>query len=418
MKKCILFLQFLVVITGLYSQNYQIGFVGSGSSSTVDSVQVLNLTQGTEITIEGTDILNLVGQVGIPQLLRGNGREVTISPNPVSSSAIVEFETAAAGLAQITICDITGKVLVRNQTILPVGRHSFAARSFNSGVYSLQVDAGGEMLSGKFASIGTGHGPCEINYLSSTPHPFPNDGFKSNRSIIQMQYNFGDLLMLTCFSGYYTTLIPLIPTQSATINADFADCTDPDGNHYTTVTIGQQVWMAENLRTTRYRNGNIIPNVTGNAQWSTLTTGAWSNYNHDTLLTATYGRLYNGFTISDSRNVAPVGWHVPSDAEWTALTDFVGGDLSAGGYLKETGLQHWQTPNEGANNLYAFTALPAGTRESTGSFANLHYSGYWWTSTLNTNSNLWYRGAYHSIIAVMRYDQPREYGFSIRCVKD
>lgn len=418
MKKIILLPYLLLSITCVYAQNFQIVFTGSGSSTVVDSVQAENLTQGTEITILGTDILNLVGQVGINPVTGAGNRGVTIFPNPTPSTRFIEFETEAPGLTQITVNDMAGKVIAGHQTTLPAGSHRFEAGSFPGGVYYLQIITAGKALSGKFISTEAAIGRGEITYLGSVANSHPNDAYKSNRSLIQMQYNFGDLLLFKCHSGNYLTYVPMVPIQSATVTAGFADCTDADGHHYATVTIGQQIWMAENLRTTRYSNGDLIPHVTSNTQWNTLTTGSYCNYNHDSTLATVYGRLYNGFTISDSRNVAPVGWHVATDSEWTTLSDYVGGAETAGACLKETGLLHWLTPNEGANNLYAFTALPAGTRESGGVFANLHYSGYWWTSTFNALNNLWYRGAYHSIVGLMRYDQPLNYGFSVRCVRN
>ena len=111
--------------------------------------------------------------------------------------------------------------------------------------------------------------------------------------------------------------------------------TDIDGNVYRTVKIGTQVWMAEKLKTTRYRNGDPIPNVTDNPQWISLKTGALCWYKNDEANKATYGSLYNWFAVADSRNIAPVGWHVPSDEEWTTLTTCLGGEFFAGGKLIE-----------------------------------------------------------------------------------
>ncbi len=195
--------------------------------------------------------------------------------------------------------------------------------------------------------------------------------------------------------------------------------TDIDGNVYQTVTIGNQVWMAENLEVTRYRNGNSIPNVTESATWAGLTTGAYCNYNNDTNYVATPGRLYNWYAESDSRNIAPVGWHVPSDAEWQTMIDYLGGDSIAGGRMKETGTAYWCAPNT-ASNESGFSALPSGFRDTSGAYHVLGcYAGYWSSTdniitafgrSLNPNGL--------DSLGVYRFSGSKPAGFSIRCVKD
>ena len=130
--------------------------------------------------------------------------------------------------------------------------------------------------------------------------------------------------------------------------------TDVDGNRYTTVKIGTQVWMVENLKVTRYRNGDPIPNVTDNNSWNVLTTDAYCNYNNDTANVSAYGRLYNWYAVNDNRKIAPTGWHVPSDEEWATLGDFLGGNNIAGGKMKEPGTTHWISPNPVVNQSCGF----------------------------------------------------------------
>jgi len=168
-------------------------------------------------------------------------------------------------------------------------------------------------------------------------------------------------------------------------NLVYGTMTDQEGNIYKTITIGTQTWMAENLRTTKYRNGDSIPNITDNYAWPRLTSGAYCNYQHrnnpDSI--ATYGRLYNAYAASDIRNIAPEGWHVPTDEEFTVLTTFLGGGSVAGGKMKETGTSHWIIQNEGATNESGFTALPAGYRaHSDEIFTDLHFASSYWSNTL------------------------------------
>ena len=194
--------------------------------------------------------------------------------------------------------------------------------------------------------------------------------------------------------------------------------TDYDGNVYKTVKIGDQWWMAENLKVTHYRKGEVIPNVTDNTAWSNLTTGAYCEYDNNSENVETYGRLYNWYAVSDSRNIAPEGWHVPTDAEWSTLVTYLGGASVAGGKLKETGTTHWNSPNVGATNESGFAALPGGSRSNNGYFNLLGYYAYFWSSTESGSNCAWSRTLYYVIASVYRYDDGKQYGFSVRLVRD
>jgi uncharacterized protein (TIGR02145 family) len=191
-----------------------------------------------------------------------------------------------------------------------------------------------------------------------------------------------------------------------------------DNYTYKTVQIGDQVWMAENLKVTHYRNGDAVPNVTNASEWENLSTGAYCNYDNKTTHVATYGRLYNWYAVNDSRNIAPIGWHVASDAEWQTLIDYLGGADVFGGKLKEMGNTHWQSPNTGATNESGFSALPGGVRYSHGEFTDLGYCACFWSSTETNNKfamccwllHTW-SGANHMVC--LKY-----WSLSVRCVKD
>ncbi len=194
--------------------------------------------------------------------------------------------------------------------------------------------------------------------------------------------------------------------------------TDIDGNVYHTVRIGTQVWMVENLKTTKYRDGTSIPNITDNTAWSNLTTGAYCDYNNGPSNSATYGRLYNWYAATDARGICPTGWHVPSDAEWTTLVNYFGGDSVAGGKLKEAGTTHWASPNTGATNESGFTAFPGGYRQSNGSFDDIGIVGYWWSATGTDAATAWYRFMGCGNSDVGRNNYGKTGGFSVRCVRD
>jgi uncharacterized protein (TIGR02145 family) len=177
--------------------------------------------------------------------------------------------------------------------------------------------------------------------------------------------------------------------------------------------------MAENLKTFKYRNGDSIQNLTLASDWRSATAGAWCVYNNQAVNDKKYGKLYNWYAVSDSRMIAPVGWHVATDAEWTILTTFLGGTDVAGGKLKEAGTINWASPNLGATNETNFTALPGGECESyEGVFSDIGTGSFWWTATLIDNTYSWFRsmGYYHS--GVGRSGSPRKTGLYVRCVKD
>jgi|JI10StandDraft_1071094.scaffolds.fasta_scaffold1018419_1 uncharacterized protein (TIGR02145 family) len=199
----------------------------------------------------------------------------------------------------------------------------------------------------------------------------------------------------------------------------YGTMTDQDGNTYKTITIGTQTWMAENLRTTKYNDGTAIPNVTDGVEWESLSTGAYCNYENttSTVTKATYGRLYNWYAVNTGK-LAPKGWHVPSDAEWTQLTDYLGGEIAAGGKLKEAGTAHWHWGSPSATNETGFTALPGGLRDDYGTFYNFRSSGFWWSSTEFTAAGALYRYVHDFSSNVYNYSGYKEWGFSVRCVRD
>jgi uncharacterized protein (TIGR02145 family) len=194
--------------------------------------------------------------------------------------------------------------------------------------------------------------------------------------------------------------------------------TDNDGNYYNIVTIGTQTWIVGNLKTTKYRDGTSIPLVTDNTAWSILTTPGFCWYNNnESTYKATYGALYNWYTTSTG-NLCPTGWHVPTDAEWTTLTTYLGGESVASGKLKETGTTHWTSPNSGATNETGFTALPGGFRSSNGTFNNFGTWGLWWSASEAVAPNAWNRSLSYNDGSVHRVTNDEKNGFSVRCLRD
>lgn len=193
---------------------------------------------------------------------------------------------------------------------------------------------------------------------------------------------------------------------------------DVDGNVYKTVNIGGRVWMAENLKVTKYRNGDPIPHVSDEAEWSKVSLGAYCNYSNDTSVASIYGRLYNWHAINDKRNIAPEGWHIPTPEELRSLMSHLGGDTIAGGKMKVEGISHWLYPNAGASNESGFSALPGGYRFGKGSYHTLGSNAYWWT-TQNSYEIYSWKSLLHEGFADVRRDYGyTNFGLAVRCVKD
>ncbi len=193
--------------------------------------------------------------------------------------------------------------------------------------------------------------------------------------------------------------------------------TDQDGNTYKTVTIGTQVWMAENLKTTKYSDSTDIPSLISNSEWSKNTSGYCWYENNSAKNKNTYGALYKWYTINTT-HLCPVGWHVPSDSEWLTLINFAGSEIYAGRNLKEAGTTHWMCPEYGGDNIYGFTALPGGWRETGGTFGFIGIDGMFWTSSERDDNDAWDRVIYSCYEDVPQDYAPKNYGFSVRCIKD
>lgn len=208
---------------------------------------------------------------------------------------------------------------------------------------------------------------------------------------------------------------------------------DIDGNVYKTIKIGTQVWMAENLKTTHYNDGTAIPEIKSQGGWEALTTPAYIWYDKDSTMNAKlYGAIYNYYAVADTNNlnVCPLGWDVPSDAEWTVLTDFLeengygyegGGDdigkSMAATFMWKNSVGAGNNGNDiGSNNSSGFAGLPGGSRDS--GFVLIGEDGYWWSSTINTTQSAWSRVLEYNHDDVFRAAYVKRLGLSVRCLRD
>ena len=273
---------------------------------------------------------------------------------------------------------------------------------------------GGEITSDGGSPV-TARGVC----WSTSPNPTINNS-KTTDGIGTGTFTstFSGLNTLTTYyvRAYATTSFGTSYGNEITFKTFFGEVTDIEGNIYPTIKIGEQVWMAENLKTTKYSDGTAIPNVTDNTAWAGLSTGAYCWYNNDVNNKNIYGALYNWYALNAGK-LAPTGWHVPTDAEWTTLTTYLGGENIAGGKLKEVGTTHWQSPNTEATNESGFTAIAGGYRASGGiSFPNFGASAFWWSSSEYSATEARNRYLMYNDGIAYKNSYAKTNGFSVRCI--
>lgn len=418
MKSFLFILFFIFSITSSNAQDYLINFTGTGGSAVIDSIKVENLTQETTLTMNGSDVLHLVETAGInPYLLDDN--HLKIYPNPTSGNSILQIFPPKEGLAVIQVFDLTGKLLTQIESYLMTWPQEFIISGIPNGFYLISVKGNSYNYSGKLVCKTKTSGSINIEKLNENLVAVDNTtkvNQQNSLTVIEMAFNDGDRLKFIGMSGIYATVFTDIPEGDETITFNFIACTDSDNNHYAIVEIGDQVWMAENLA--------YLPSVSPSSEGSLNVPFYYVNgYQGNNVEEAKsienyhiYGVLYNWPAAID---VCPSDWHLPSDGEWSVLTDYVGGFDVAGGKLKETGTSHWENPNTNATNEVGFTSLPGGDRGfQYGVFGEPGTYGVWWTALEESSNYAWYRFMANDENDVSRNNYVKTEGYSVRCVKN
>ncbi len=428
----------------LKAQDYLISFTGSSASTTVDSVIVENLTQGTYLGMNGNNILHLIHtSTGIEQVRNNSDRQITFYPNPMEDYTLMKFALPEDGKAVIRMYDISGRKILQTQDYLLEGQHTYRIQGVGNGLYVITIRSGGYLISGKVLSTASQPGTPKMVYENtsiaqekSSMSKQQEDYFdsKSMSSETSMQYSTGDRFKFTGSSGIYSTVMTDIPSSDTTITFNFIACTDGDGNNYPVVQIGNQLWMAENLRTTKYKNGDLIGTTTP----ATLDINGESSpeyqwaYDGNEINVNTYGRLYTWYAITDSLKICPTGWHVPTDAETTTLSNYLtnngfGYGGSGSDIAKALAATLFWTTNstsgtigndQTSNNSSCFTGMPGGFRYSYGPFASKGNSSYYWLANDFNTSYAWSLAMRYNESNIEMSSSDNRHGFSVRCLKD
>jgi len=422
----------------------------NGQYVPLDSIFIENLTQGEDTTLYAPDtvlVLDYITSIGNNQAVEENTLSVSQNyPNPFKRKTEVNLYLPEKEDIKITVRDILGRELAQYENTLNRGNHSFAFYSGSEKYYLLTVT--GKHTSNTIKMLNANNnttigGKCKIVYNEYEENLI---GYKSQKAINNFVFSPGDELQYT---GYANTIdgIPgsnvIADAPQTNTNYEFAilkglrcpgtsTVTDIDGNLYNTVLIGTQCWMVENLKTTTYRNGTAIPNVTSANAWSNLTTGAYVWYENDISWKDPYGALYNWFAVDDANGLCPSGWHVPTFYEYQALTNFIGGALYGyqikscrqvgspqGVACSTTEHPRWDGSASYGIDMYGFSGLPSGYRYSTnGSFFRIGRSVYFWATPQFTSSigRYYYLGYEHG--EFIESGNHKECGFSVRCIKD
>ena len=424
----------LMTFANINAQNYLIGFAGSGASTKVDSVKIENLSQCNSLTMSGSDVLNLTSETNIQESDIQNFKGLKVFPNPSLGKFSVEFELKSENMVLFRLYDLSGEKVLLQSQFLQKGNYSIFIDGVQRGIYLLKIETDHLLFSEKLISLAENENTPSLTINES---PNVNSEIKTEIpekiiSIIGLLFKSGDTLKLTGKSGNYRTVLMLFPKQSQTVTFNFLDCTDADSNHYATLQIGSQIWMAENLKTTKYRDGSVIPNVKDSATWASTNNPAYCNFRNLPEEGNYYGRLYNYYAVADNRNISPKGWHVATNAEWNLMEKYIdetvdttaigGTGMKIGRILKEGCTTRWQYMDSTAGwNSAGFTALCTNFRTATGTWSlapNDNHDDAFWTSTPYNSNMAWgksFRWCYPDIFNIFIYSRA---GQSVRCIKD
>lgn len=397
------------------------------SNATVSSITQTNASFGGNVTSDG----------GSPVTARGvcwntsGGPTVSLSTKTTNGSGTGSFSSSITGLTAGTIYKVrayatnaNGTAYGEEVTFTTLAAVSVPVVSSNSSVSSItQTSAGfGGSVTSDGGSPVTERGVCwnttgspTVGLSTKTTDGSGIGSFNSSITGLTAGTTYKVRAYATNANG--TAYGAEVTFTTATLFTPGGGVTDKDGNTYQTIIIGTQEWMKENLKVSKYRDGSEIATGLNNFDWSTTTEGAFAIYEDLASNNTTFGKLYNWYALVDTRGLCPTGWHVPSDAEWTTLENYLGGVSVAGGKMKAVS-SLWASPNAGATNECGFSGLPAGIRTTSGSYSALGNQCNFWSTTEATSGDAWSRKLTAENGYSYKYSYFRQPGFSVRCIKN
>ena len=442
----------ITMIMGAYAQNPTISLTFNadinGQHVPLNSILIENLTQGGDTTLFSPDsILSIDYTLGINEINTTNNNVFSVSqnyPNPIKGNATVCLNLIKTENIQIIISDIMGRELINNEYHLEQGCHSFRFHPGGGSLYFFTAKTNQQSQSIKMLNIpsyANNSGKPRLEYGQK------KDGlkeFQSEKKSNRFVYNLGDKLKYKASTNLGERVITSSPTSDRKYYFRYngnpcpetPSVTDIDGNTYNTVQIGGQCWMVENLKTSTYKNGDPIPYIYSDNNWTNDTIGAFVWHEHDTLSNDIYGSFYNWYAAVNPAGICPEGWHIPSYEEWMEMVDFIGGSLSPNGNKLKSCRQEfsplgggcavfddpkwtWNGIHFGTDD-YGFAAYPAGSRHHTGLFINKDNAAQYWTSTIQHPNSVfsWSVNLYKDEGFIMFSTDLKERGYCIRCLKN
>ena len=441
MKKITFIISSLFISFLVNAQDYEVTFAAFGICTEVDSVQIENISQDKSISVAGTDVLHLLGFVDIeddsPEY-----QQLRVYPNPAADYTNVIFYSDASENVEIEIFDVAGKMVLKQTESVYHGNNSFRLSGLKQGMYIVNINSGTNRYNANIVITGSGSGQVEIQ--AENNGVVHQKSMNLSKSVIQWQYDEGDILVFKGFSGGHSRIYVYYVNSDVILNFEFVLCQDVNGQKYTVTGIGGEVYMSENLRTSKYNNNSPIPEVADNTEWGGLITGGRCYFENDSAQNSLiYGALYN-FAAVNTGNLCPIGWHVPTETEWQNLlvylqnsdynyTGFVDtdNDYTTNNYISKSlsSTSLWTTTDvTGApgntdyldyRNRSGFSAIGAGMRNPiVGYVSNVERVGKFWSSTIFNEDYAKGLSIQFDVESTNIGNDTKTFGQSVRCIKD
>ncbi len=428
MQKNIFLLLLFVLSLPIMGQDIIIDFAGEGATTKIDSVELTNIANCTKISLSGIGSFNLFkSTIDISEINLGAELKMSAYPNPFVFSTKILLTTEKSENVNLSVFNSSGQLLNKFSQKIKGGTHSFNFSPNNSGVFI--VSAVGDSFCKSLRVV------CKTSNSAESQLIYKESVYKSKAkasshksSMAKFVFENGDRIKLKAFAGEHTVIITDVPTASKTYTFNFAECKDFQKNNYPIVKIGNQVWMAENVKSTVYSNGDIIPHVADKKEWASFdddpSLKGYCYYGYDASNADKYGPLYNYSALMngeiDSKSdqvqgVCPTGWHVPSNTEWNDLSAYLNMGDNANVLMDKCG--ELSADNVFSTNESGFSGLPGGFLYGEDlAFKYKGYNSYWWSATKSSDACVWYR--YVSSGTYLKHDAKLRSGFSARCIKD